>query len=285
MERIKIAPEYDERYLEIDRPQPLSDSYIEQLCMNALSGSLPKDMSDKVYSDFKIKCQEHIQNSKLNNLSGFDQFNRIDIINGCTQFIDNLYMNDISPQTIIGDYRYHQRLNRCIYYREPKNLEKNIPLIIAMPFPRIGEPHNQMNEILDECLEKNIPVHIDGAWITSCRDLIFDFAHPAIHSVGISLSKGLGLGWNRIGIRYTRHFIQDSVTIMNDFRMNNRALCIIGLYFLNNLEPDYLWNKYGETYYKICKDFNLKPTKSIHLALRNNEPVGLSPLIRHVTQQ
>lgn len=283
MQRIKVAPEYSEKYLEIDRPQPLSDKYIEQLCMDVLAGKLAKDITDNVYTEFKTLVQDYIVQSKLNNITGLEHFSRVDIINGCTQFIDNLYM--CGPlQVLTDDYRYHQRLNLA-FFKDVGSLIPDIPLLIALPFPRVGEPHAEMNEILSECTRKNIPVHIDGAWITSCRDLDFDFNHPMIKSVGISLSKGLGLGWNRIGIRYTRQFVQDSVTIMNDYRMNNRALSMIGIYFLNNLEPDYLWNKYGETYYNICKDFDLVPTKTIHIALRDNNPVGLTPLIRYVTNQ
>jgi hypothetical protein len=126
---------------------------------------------------------------------------------------------------------------------------------------------------------------VDGAWLTCCRGIDFDLSHPSIKSVAVSLSKGLGLGWNRIGLRWTRQPGADSVTIMNDFNMNLRAPAMIGLHFLRNLSPDYLWNKYGEVYYKICKDFDLTPTNSIYLALRNNQPVGLSPLIRYVAEQ
>jgi len=69
---------------------------------------------------------------------------------------------------------------------------------------------------------------------------------------------------------------------MNDFNMNNRALAIIGLHFIRNLSPDYLWINHAERYYKVCDDFNLTPTNSIYLALKNNKPVGVSPLIRYL---
>jgi hypothetical protein len=139
-----------------------------------------------------------------------------------------------------------------------------------------------MEEILEECRIKNIHVHIDGAWLTCCRNIIFDFSNTVIKSVGISLSKGLGLGWNRIGLRWTRQPKPDSVTIMNDFNMNLRAPAMIGLHFIRNLEPDYLWNNHGEHYYKVCKDFNLIPTSSIYLAIKDGHPVGVSPLIRYL---
>jgi hypothetical protein len=283
MNRILIAPEYSIDYLEVDRPSPLSDTKIEQLIQDVLSGKLDSDITDSVYTNFKNETTDYIFNSKLNRLTGFDQFERVDIINGCTQFIDNLYMQR-PVQVLRGDYRYHERLGLA-YVKDVGSLIPDIPLIIAMPFPSIGAPHQDMEEILHECKIKNIAVHIDGAWISCCRDIAFDFNHVAIRSVGISLSKGLGLGWNRIGLRWTRQPKADSVTIMNDFRMNNRALAMIGLHFIRNLEPDYLWNTHGERYYKVCKDFNLTTTKSIYLALRDGQPVGVSRLIRYLENE
>jgi len=279
MERLRVAPNYDIQYLETDRPSPLSDNHIESMIQDVLSGKLDRDISNSVYSNFKIEADNYFNSSKLNNITGLDSFNRIDIINGCTQYIDNLYMQG-PVQVLEGDYRYHDRLKLCVVSPLGK-LAHNTPLIIAMPFPSIGAVHNNMTELLTECTEKHIPVHIDGAWLTTCRDISFDFTHSAIQSVGISLSKGLGLGWNRVGLRYTRQINPDSVTIMNDFNMNLRAPAMIGLHFIRNLPVDYLWNKYSETYYRICRDFNLTPTNSVYLALRDNQPVGLSPLIRY----
>ena len=282
MIRYKIAPAYEEQYLEVERPQPLADVIIEALIQDVLNGELSKDISNQVYTDFKKEMTDWLFQSTLNQVTGFDSFNRVDIINGCTQFIDSMYMQ-CRPQIVPGDYRYHQRLGN--WDTAPGNLQHYIPLVIAMPFPSTGAVHLQMKDILDECLDKEIPVHIDGAWITCCRDIVFDCGHPAIQSIGISLSKGLGLGWNRIGLRWTKSKIADSVTIMNDFNMNLRAPVMIGLHFLRNLPPDYLWDRYGDIYYRVCKDFNLTPTNSIYLALKNNQPVGLSPLIRYVAEK
>jgi hypothetical protein len=279
MPRTKIAKEYSSTYLEIDRPQPLSDNKIEQMQLDVLNGKLDKDITDAVYDNFKQETEKWILSSPFNTLSGLDNFVRKDIIIGCTQFIDNLYMQG-PVQVLQGDYKYHHRLGN--WSRTVGGLSPNIPLIIAMPFPGTGSVHDQMTEILDEAQDKGISVHVDGAWLTCCRGIDFDLLHPSIKSVGISLSKGLGLGWNRIGLRWTKETKSDSITIMNDFHMNNRALAMIGLHFIRNLPADYLWFTHGERYYKVCRDFELTPTRSIHLALRNNQPVGVSPLIRYL---
>jgi len=282
MERIKKATSYSINWLETERPQPLADLKIEKLQQDVLNGKIDKDVSNQVYTNFKKEMADWLSSSKLNKIAGFENFNRIDIVNGCTQFIDNIYMQE-RPQYLVGDYRYHDRLGNIGTY--PGMLKEDIPLVIAAPFPSTGNVHDQMTTILDEASDKGISVHVDGAWLTCCRGIDFDVSHPAIKSVGVSLSKGLGLGWNRIGLRWTRQHTVDSVTIMNDFNMNLRAPAMIGLYFIRQLEPDYLWNKYENIYYQICKDFDLVPTQSIYLALQNNQPVGLSPLIRYVAEK
>ena len=281
MNKVKVAPSYSEEYLEIERPSPLSDNTIEQHQYDILNGCIDKDISNIVYFNFKEEAEQWIINSTVNKLVGLEAFTRKDIIIGCTQFIDTIYMKG-AVQTLKGDYRYHSRLNPDIAYSIPEYLRPCVPLVIAMPFPSIGAPHPQIKEILNECLEKSIPVHIDGAWISCCRDIEFDFSHPAIKSVGISLSKGLGLGWNRVGLRWTNETTPDAITIMNDFNMNLRVPVMIGLHFIRNFTPDYLWATHGEHYYKVCRDFNLEPTQSIYLAMKDGRPVGVSPLIRYL---
>lgn len=280
MERIKIAPTYESKWLQVDRPQPLVDNHIESLIQDVLSGKMDSDISDAVYINFKQEMANWLFCSKLNNIIGFDSFSRVDITNGCTQFIDALYMQG-PVQVLRGDYRYHERLGLA-YVKDVGSLIPDIPLIIAMPFPSIGAPHQNMEEILNEAKDKRISVHVDGAWITCCRGINFNLLHPSIKSVAISLSKGLGLGWNRIGLRWTKESTPNAIGIMNDFNMNLRATAKIGLHFIRNLEPDYLWNKHGERYLKVCNDFNLTPTNSIYLALKDKQPVGVSPLIRYL---
>lgn len=281
MERLKIATSYSDVNLEIERPQPLSDNKIEFLIEQLLSGSFDKNISNDIFQKFIQKTENYILNSRYNKLEGLSKFPYKNIINGCTQFIDNIYMNS-KVQVFEHDYRYHQRLNYAHIVKFTEDLIPKMPLIIAMPFPSTGAIHNNMQQILKICSQRKIPVHIDGAWITCSKNINFDFSHEAIKSIGISLSKGLGLGWNRIGVRWTRKPIKDSISLMNDFNMNNKINVIVGNYFLDNLESDYLWQTHEHRYNKICKDFNLDKTNSIHLAKKQGQPVGVSPLIRYL---
>jgi len=286
MERVRIAPKYDAEWLEVERPQPLCDNYLESLFTDTATGfnGIKPDHSLAIHEQFKEKATKFIFGSTLNTLSGIDTFSFVGIMAGCTQFIDNLYMQG-PVQVLRGDYRYHERLGLA-YVKDVGSLIPDIPLIVSMPFPSIGASHHDMEEILHECKIKNIAVHIDSAWISCCRDITFDFDHVAIRSVGISLSKGLGLGWNRIGLRWTKEQTSDSITIMNDFHMQNRMPTMVANYVLDHVSSDYLWTKYSELNSKICKDFELIPSKAIHMAFKQDGTyVGLSPLIRHLNNE
>jgi hypothetical protein len=281
--KYKIAPEYSAEFLETERPQPLTDRKIEQLQQEVLSGNISKDISDQVFTDFKRECTEWIMRSKLNRLEGLSWFERCDIITGCTQAIDTQYMKG-PVQIIKGDYRYHERLNPKIEYIQRGGMQPNIPLIAAQPFPSTGDTFPDFFNFVEEAFYKNVPLHIDMAWLTCCKDIRMNVMQVQIKTAFVSLSKGLGLGWNRIGLRWTKDSEPDAITIMNDFNMVNKVPVMIGLHFIRNLPPDHLWTSHGHRYEKICRDFNLTPTKSIYLAMRDGHPVGVSPLIRYLEE-
>jgi hypothetical protein len=279
--RYKTALSYSNIFLERDRPQPLSDPLFENLANDVLTGKIDANFDDSINEEFIAYTEQHILRSS-NKIFGLTDFTYKDIIIGCTHFIDNIYMQG-AVQTLDGDYTYHQRLGLGNLV-SIGNLLPKIPMIISMPFPKFGRCHPNMNTILAEAQEKSIPIHIDGAWITCSRNIDFDLSHPTIQSIGISLSKGLGLGWNRIGVRWCRKEPNDSVRIMNQFHMTNKSLVKVGLHYLKNVSEDFLWNTYSEYYSKVCRDFDLEETDSIHIALKKGNPVGVSPLLRFLNK-
>lgn len=237
-------------------------------------------------ADFKQEVANWITTSRLNNVSGLEAFQGRDVITGCTQYLDDLHMTRGNRIVVFPDeYRYHERLyGDALRVVDVAGLRAGDELIIALPFPAFGDIHPEMDAILDRCQALAIPVHIDACWYGCSRDIRFDFDHPAIHSVGFSLSKALGLGGNRIGLRFARERWTGPVTIMNDFAMEPQALVWLGLKFVRHFGADFLQNKYGAAQAKVCADFGLVPTKAIHLAMTEHGPVGLRPLLRMLVE-
>lgn len=276
--RDNVTREYTKEWLQTDRPQPMYSNKINEFYDNFYKEN-PVHTAE-LDSIFKETFVNWLKNHQYSTFKGIDAFKRLDIINGCTQFIDDLYQRCSTLQIFENDYKYHWRLNPNIEYTTINTLDTNKELLISMPFPFYGDIHPEMNTILDKCYDLGISVHIDGAWISCIRDIDFNFDHPAIQTFGISLSKG-GLGGNRIGVRFSRKTPSGAVTIMNDFNMNSQALVSMGIKFMETFGPEYFWKVYNDSYYKVISDFELIPTKAIHLArTKEGQPVGIRPLLR-----
>ena len=269
--------QYTREWLQYERQQPMYDESINVFYENIFKNSpVHNGTLDEVFISTFVKwLKEH----KFSKFDGIDKFPVRHVIQGCTHFIDDLYQRCGDIQTFEKDYKYHWRLNNNIEYATIDNLNPNKELLIAMPFPYYGDIHPGMYDILDKCQELNIPVHIDSAWISCIRDIDFNFDHPSIKTFAISLSKA-GIGGNRIGVRFAREEPEGSITIINNFNMNQQPLMYIGIKFMQDFGPEYFWKKYEKKYYKVCEDFNLRPTKTIHIAMDDRKPVGVRPLLR-----
>ena len=269
--------EYKREWLQYERQQPMYDESINDFYAGVFKESpVHQGTLDDV---FKKTFVEWLKNHKYSTFDGIDAFPVRHVIQGCTHFIDDLYQRCGDIQTFEKDYKYHWRLNNNIKYATIDNLDSNKELLIAMPFPYYGDVHPGMYDILDKCYDLGIPVHVDSAWISCIRDIEFDFNHPAIQTFGISLSKA-GIGGNRVGVRFARKEPEGSITLINNFNMNQQPLMYIGICFMEKFGPEYFWSKYENKYFKVCEDFNLTPTKTVHLALDNGKPVGVRSLLR-----
>lgn len=293
MRLINVVDSYSIEHIETTKLRPFIDKLHEETIENL--GKLfiyPIDNTFKVagfsstkdiFNRFVGACNAHLLGSKLNKIKNLDNLPNKDIILGCTQYIDDLHIKHKDIQVLEKEYNYHTRLNKNIVPTTIENLRPNVPLIISIPFTYYGTQHPRMTEILDICLERNIDVHLDGAWITACKNIDIDLSHPSIKSFAISLSKGYGLsGWNRIGLRYVKDRVEDSITVMNDHLQIPSVPVIIGTYFMERVGIDHLWNTHSDNYYKICKDFNLDVTDTIHMATKDSHHMGISPLLRYL---
>lgn len=238
--------------------------------------------------EFLNQFDRWIHESKLNQITGLQTFPYRDFIVGVTHYLDDLHITHGSRLVIMEkEYSYHRRMKPEMSQRRLETLASGDVLVFAAPFSWYGDLHPQTQEILDRCLELKIPVHIDAAWFGCTRGFDFNFAHPAIESVAFSLSKGLGMGSHRAGVRYAKVRHAGPVTIVNDFDMCVAGVMWYGLQVMKEFGSDYVQNRYGEAYSEVCKKLDLRPTKSIHLAFGKNEngdfvPVGIRPFLRFI---
>ena len=271
---------YTKDWLQYDRPQPMYDASINILYKSVFKEEFIN--RENLVAEFKFEFIKFINSHSLSQFTGIDSFLHTDICIGCTQFIDDIYQRVGTNNVMIfeNEYKYHWRLNNNIKFVTLDTLDATKELIISMPFPAYGDTHPLMDKILDQCRHLNIPVHIDGAWISCSKNITFNFDHPAIKTFAISLSKG-GMGNDRIALRFARLEPTGAITIMNKFNMNCKSLLHVGIKYMQDIGPEYFWQKYEDRYYKVCKDFDLIPTKAIHVAkTQDGSIVGVRPLLR-----
>lgn len=217
---------------------------------------------------FKYEIHDWITNHKMIQYLNLDSFPYRDAILGTTHQLDELhYLHRGNIATYHGEYKYHRRLTnftvkQITHYTE---LTKGDVFIASYPSNITTSLHPEFDLLLEHCLCNSIPVHIDGAWFGQCRNFTFDVSHPAIHSVSVSLSKAFGMGSQRIGIRYTKNRPLGPISIMNDFNYCNVSDMWIGVEMMRKFGPDYWWKNYENLYSKVCKDFGLTESDSIHV--------------------
>lgn len=249
------------------------------------SDMLSKNISEiDVYEQYISQAKSYFNSSRRNKLIGLEQLSYVDAIVGCTHFIDNLLLKySISGlQMFEHDYTYYKRLDPQISYAKVGQLVPGKPVLIAAPFPGYLDLHPQWNEILEESLNKNIDIHIDGCWLGAANQIEIDLTNPAIKSIALSFSKSLGMYWNRIGLRFSKIKDEtDSISIHNRFHMIPEYLMRNALVAMQELPIDYLWDTYETVYRNICKELYLRSSKIIYAAhsLDRKKLYGLKKLI------
>lgn len=231
-------------------------------------------------NEFVPMADEWFRSTKRNTLLGWDAFPCVDVILGCTHFIESLLIRQQGNiQVLPGDYAYYGLMG--IHGTEPGQLRPDTPLLISLPNWRYADLRPEWTAVLNECERKNIDIHIDMAWITVSRNIELDLDHPCIKSFGMSLSK-YSMEWNRIGLRWSRQRTMDSITIFNQYQgMPNANLTSCGAYIIKNLPRDYAWDTYESAHERVCRDHNLLPTKAIHVAhsLDRGQVWGIADLL------
>lgn len=243
----------------------LKDGFLLDIKNKILAGHLSpiiKGSFKNPYDHFKHIMFTWLHDSDHFTLNGIKQFEHKEIIIGCHHYLDGLlvkYGQD-NLQVLEHDYRYYQRLNPNRKWAIPGELKKGKPLVIATPFPGYTGIHPEFNNILDEAEEKNIDVHLDCAWLSCSKDITIDLTRPCIKTFGVSLSKGYGAGWNRIGVRFSKSIDEtDPITIYDKVNMAPEPAVVAGILLLDHVPKGYLWNTYGEAYNEVIKEFDLEP--------------------------
>ena len=119
------------------------------------------------------------------------------------------------------------------------------------------------------CKVHDIPVCLDLAYWGISKNVHINLDdHPAIQEVTCSLSKPFyTLENHRVGIRFTRQYVDDGVSMLNEVKMANNHSMALGIEYMRNFSPDYNWQKFNSRYQDICQEQDLVWTDTVIFGL------------------
>lgn len=231
----------------------------------------------EIQNKFLLQYQQWIRNSKLNRLSGLDQFPIAAFANGTTEGFDKFYLKNSRRRfrCFRGEYMYHQAAWRNYFpgwkFMDEDPLMPGDAVVISMPFSDTGNVHVDINATLDQCDQMGIPVLIDCAFFGICHNIEFDFDRPCITDITFSLSKSFPVANLRIGMRLTRHDDDDSLLVHHKTNYNNRLACGVGLELLRKYSADYNVLTWQATQSKFCEQLGVLPSNSVVFGLGGDQ--------------
>lgn len=255
--------------------RPIKNSEITEFHNNLNITSYP------TVEEYANVWREWLNYSNTKSLTGLQDFNFADYTQGTSQTFDQFILRHSKDRQIIvleGDFQYHACLGKHVDFRYipyPHYLEEHLDglglhaLIISAPFSDFGSIHHDFEHLMQVCKVHDVPVCLDLAYWGICKNIhlnLNDF--PAIKEVTCSLSKPFHtLENHRVGIRFTRDYVDDGVSMLNEVKMANNHSMALGIEYMRNFNPDYNWEKFKSAYEDICQEQDLVITDTVIFGL------------------
>jgi len=217
--------------------------------------------------------------SSPHKLHGINKYKYACFTHGTTESFSHFYIrfNNKRLRLAKGEYFYHQ-MTKSLYYSnrfawlEDEELAEGDALVISAPFSDTCEIYPNLEEILTECDDKNIPVLLDLAYINLAINIEINLNHPCIEYIVSSLSKVFPLENHRIGIRLQKTMFEDPLYVINETNYNylNMLSIYVGNEMMKHFEPDYIYKKYRQKQLEFCNNLDLTPTSCVYFGIDKN---------------
>ncbi len=218
---------------------------------------------------FKDTYHQWILSNKLFPIVGLNNFRYRYITNGITEAFTDFYDRPVL-YVFENEYNYHKELGQ----RTVKSIEE-VPnysrLVVSYPFSGTGNVREDWNDIIDYCNKMHIEIFIDCCFFGISKVDRLNLNHDCITHVAFSLSKTFATGGIRTGVLYKRHKTTTPVTIANDHHYVQLAGCHLHYHLINNIKPEFIYNKYRDKQISLCKELNMIPSDTVIFGIDENK--------------
>lgn len=240
-------------------------------------------LKDVSLDEYTNTFREWINYSEDKSLKGLDQFKHADYTQGTSQTFDNFAIKNLHKRQLValdGEFQYHRCISKFAEFKQLRHIHPDFlygkdlhALIISAPFSDYGTIHPEFENIMEVCEYFNIPVCLDLAYWGIAKHVHIDLdAFPCIKEVTCSLSKPFyTLENHRVGVRFTRDYQDDGISMLNEVKMQNNHSMSLGVEYMKRFSPDYNWIKYKEDYERVCHENDLVWTDTVIFGLGDED--------------
>ena len=255
--------------LQIPEALAYLDKIIPTLTVNGIA-SITHETLDHVWRHW-------LSNSIYNTVIGLDTFKYSCFASGTTpvfgEFIAryNIRRIRVSRSDFVLTQILSQTYNRKIQYLEDEKLDANDCVILSFPFSGNGSYYPDYLTLLDRADILGIPVFVDGAYFGISHGIDYPLNRKCVTDFATSLSKNLAGAPFRMGIRFTRYPVDDTISaglIGSD--LFDRLNASLSIQLLKQFSHNWIIEKYRPVSDQICFTNNLAPTNTVTIGLDNN---------------
>lgn len=232
--------------------------------------------NEKIKKDFLGTYKNWIFSTHPN-IKGWQDYNELCFTQGTTESFAQFYLRFRENKRLRlakGEYFYNQMM-KGLWYKEnfawldEDEIRQNDVVLISVPFSDTGAVPNNLENLLQQCDDNNVPVMLDLAYINIAINLEVDLTHPCIEYVVSSLSKVFPVELYRIGIRMQRKKFEDQLYVINEDNYNyiNVLSAFVGYKLMKTYTADFVYKKYRIKQLEMCKKLDVDPSPCVYFGI------------------
>ncbi len=234
---------------------------------------------DKVKNDYFKTFKEWMFST--HNVQGHQQYDQICYTHGTTETFSQFYIRYRNAKRLRikkGDYFYHSMMQKLWYgdrfaWLDEDEIREGDVVAVSVPFSQTGDVPENLEDILNECDNKSVPVLLDMAYLNIAKGLDINLNHSCIEYITSSLSKVFPLELSRVGIRLQKKKFEDQLYVINEDGYNyvNLQNCYVATKLMQQFPADYIYDKYLSKQKQYCEELDIVPSKCVIFGLDYKE--------------
>lgn len=250
--------------------------------VNFINQLMPTLTVDKIaaatHVEFDQTWRSWLQNSTYNTVHGLKEFKHSCFSLGTTpafgEFISRYPTRRVrvSRSDFVITKILSRTYGRSFQHIEDGPLESTDCVILSVPFSGNGSYHPDHIKLLDCADEIDVPVFIDGAYFGISHGVDYPLDRKCVTDFATSLSKHLSGVPFRMGVRFTKEPIDDTITAsLIGSNVFDRLNAYISIQLLNQFSHKWIIDKYQPISKQVCLANNLTPSNTVSITLGGNE--------------